>query len=91
MTERNDVHGNYCYGANEAVTVITYPMAGGSSKWGSCEVHYDPKTGDQTGVYILDREGRTYQPKMTLFVRGDYLRMAHEGFVHDGWVPMRAS
>ena len=71
-SEEPESVGDWCYGASEPKTFITYTMAGGGSHWWNYVAYFD-KDGEQTDVYIESTDGREHQDNRTLWANDNHL------------------
>lgn len=75
--DEEEEKGDWCYGVN-ACRSKTYIMAGGGSHWWNYVVEFDTDTGEQTDVYVENKDGRHIERDRSLFVSEDGNRLALE-------------
>ena len=85
--------GDNCLDRDESFTVKEYTMAyggsGGSSSW-NYKVIFDAD-GEQTDVFISNKDGTTHQSGKKIFVKkdnGDLLRLEQLSFEDDDWAEL---
>ena len=86
-----ELEGDWCYGATDPRTVITYTMAGGGAHWWKYEVHFDVDV--QKEVYVNNTNGRHRKRGEKLFFhkdQTDQLRLEHNDFdlENEDWVEL---